>query len=240
MMLRVTRNQWVHNLQVFAAVLCATVISGCASTHYPVNPALEKIDAGVGYRGQRFFELDKTDNFFFSISFSGGGTRAAALGYGVLEALRDTPITWAGKSQRLIDQIDLMSGVSGGSMLAVAFALDGVAGMPRFEQNFLHAPLQSELVSAMVSPQTLWRLTSPRFGRSEVLAELLDEKLYRGATFADLSVNRKKPFVVVSASDMATGGRFEFNQDTFDYLCADLDGVPLRVPSLHLARCHWY
>jgi NTE family protein len=31
----------------------------------------------------------------------------------------------------------------------------------------------------------------------------------------------------VSASDMATGGRFEFNQDTFDYLCADLDGVPL-------------
>jgi NTE family protein len=214
-------------LQLAALMLTALLLAGCATTHYPINPPLARIDAATGYRSHRIFSLDPTDNFFLNISFSGGGTRAAALGFGVLEALRDTPIRWQEKDQRLIDQIDVMAGVSGGSMLAAAFALEGVDGMARFERDFLHAPLQSALVARMMSPRTLWRLASPRFGRSDVLAELLDERLFRGATFADLSRASKKPFVVLSASDMATGGRFEFNQDSFDYFCGDLDGLSL-------------
>jgi NTE family protein len=188
---------------------------------------LVRVDDSAGYRSHRVFDLDQSDSFFLSISFSGGGTRAAALGFGVLEALRDTPIRWQGKDQRLIEQIDLMAGVSGGSILAAAYSLEGKEGMARFERDFLHAPLQSDLVQRLASPRTLWRLGSPRFGRSEVLAELLDERLFRGATFADLSRAKKKPFTILSASDMATGGRFEFNQDSFDYLCADLDGVAI-------------
>jgi NTE family protein len=214
--------RWLHSV---ALLLTTLLMAGCASTHYPINPPLARIDAATGYRAHRVFSTDPDDNFFLNISFSGGGTRAAALGFGVLEAMRDTPISWQGKDQRLIDQIDVMGGVSGGSILAAAFGLEGADGMPRFERDFLQAPLQSALLARMMSPRTLWRLGSPRFGRSEVLAELLDERLFHGATFADLSRARKKPFTVLSASDMATGGRFEFNQDAFDFFCGDLDGV---------------
>jgi NTE family protein len=208
-------------------VTACALLGACGSAHYPINPPLAQIDPAQGYRAQRIFEPRNDDNFFLSISFSGGGTRAAALGFGVLEALRDTRIQWQGQTQRLIDQIDLMAGVSGGSMLAAAYALHGADGMALFEREFLHAPLQSLLVQRVASPTTLWRLGSPRYGRSEVLAELLDEKLFKGATYADLSRAGRKPYTIVSASDMATGGRFEFNQDSFDFLCADLDGVPL-------------
>jgi NTE family protein len=202
-------------------------LAGCAGTHYPVNPPLAQVDIDHGYRIQRVYDADPDDRIFMHVAFSGGGKRAAAFGFGVLEALRDTPMRWEGREGRLLDQVDLMMGVSGGSILAAAYALDGAAGMERFEREFVQADLEGDLVARLASPRNLWRLGSPRFGRSDVLAELLDERLYRGATFADLSRALRKPFTIVYASDMSTGARFEFVQDQFDYLCSDLDGVPL-------------
>jgi NTE family protein len=127
----------------------------------------------------------------------------------------------------LLDQVDIVSGVSGGSILAASFALDGVAGMGHFEEVFLNGELQSKLVSRLASPSALWRLTSPRFGRSELLQELLDETLFRGATFGDLLQKGRRPYLSLYASDLGTGGRFEFSQDHFDYLCSDVGSVPL-------------
>jgi NTE family protein len=213
--------------RVLAVVTLLGLISACSTVHYPINPPLSAIDSSSGYRPAKVFASDLSDNFFLSISFSGGGTRAAALGFGVLEALRDTAIKWEGKDQRLLDQIDWIAGVSGGSMLAAAYALDGADGMDNFETNFLMAPIQGELIRRMASPFTLWRLGSPRFGRSDVLAELLDEKLYHGATFGDLGRRQKKPFMVLSATDMSTGARFDFTQDQFDFLCSDVGGVSI-------------
>jgi NTE family protein len=82
-------------------------------------------------------------------------------------------------------------------------------------------------VSLALSPRNLWRIQSPRFGRGDLLAEYLDERLFKGATFADLSRTPRKPFVTVYASDMSTGARFEFVQEQFDFLCSDLGGVTL-------------
>jgi predicted acylesterase/phospholipase RssA len=56
-------------------------------------------------------------------AFSGGGTRSAAFGYGVLKAAHETTIASAdGSSVRLSDRIDIVSGVSGGAFTAAAFA----------------------------------------------------------------------------------------------------------------------
>jgi NTE family protein len=210
-------------------LLCvATVfLAGCASTHYPINAPLTQVSLQEGYRPQNVFAPSPDDSFFLLIAFSGGGARAAALGFGVLEALRDTPIVWQGQPQRLLDQVDIVSGVSGGSILAASFALDGVAGMGRFDEVFLQGQLQSKLVARLASPGALWRLTSPRYGRSELLQELLDETLFRGATFGDLLRKGRRPYLSLYASDLGTGGRFEFSQDHFDFLCSDVSSVPL-------------
>ena len=210
-----------------SALLAAAVLVGCSTAHYPVNPRLERIDTDRGYRANRVLASEPDDTFILHLSFSGGGTRAAAFGFGVLEALRDTPIVWQGRPQRLIDQIDFLMGVSGGSILAAAYALNSVDGMAAFEANFLKAPLQQGLTARLLSPRSLWRIQSPRFGRGDLLAEYLDEQLFKGATFGDLGRVPRKPFLVIHASDMFNGGRFEFVQDQFDFLCSDLDGVPL-------------
>lgn len=200
---------------------------GCSSTHYPINPPLARVDAQTGYRANRAFAAAPGDHIFMHMSVSGGGTRAAALGFGVMEVLRDTPIRWEGQDKRLLDELDMLMGVSGGSMLAASYALHGADGLQRFEEAFFNVPLQSGLLSLALSPRNLWRIQSPRFGRGDLLAEYLDERLFHGATFAQLSRTPRKPFVVIYASDMFTGARFEFVQDQFDFLCSDLDQVPL-------------
>ncbi len=48
------------------------------------------------------------------VSMSGGGARAAAFAYGVLDALQQTRLRWQGRDISLIDELDVISGVSGG------------------------------------------------------------------------------------------------------------------------------
>jgi NTE family protein len=59
------------------------------------------------------------------LAFSGGGTRAAAFAYGVLEELAATPVVLGGRPRRLLDEVDLISAVSGGSFTAAYYGLYG-------------------------------------------------------------------------------------------------------------------
>jgi NTE family protein len=211
----------------WALAVLTLCLSACSTAHYPINPPLQRVDITTGYRAPRAFAAEPDDRFFLHVSISGGGARAAALGFGVLEALRDTPVRWEGRDKRLIDEMDALMGVSGGSMLAAYYALHGVAGLARFDADFFQTPLQADLVSLALKPRNLWRIQSPRFGRGDLLAEYLDERLFKGATFDDLSRLPRKPFVTLYASDMNTGARFEFVQEQFDFLCSDLGGVTL-------------
>ena len=71
-------------------VLLVTVVSGCTTTPVPGNQPISQIDESQGYRR---LDQDRTDvmgDTMIILSFSGGGTRAAALSYGVMQELRDT------------------------------------------------------------------------------------------------------------------------------------------------------
>ena len=72
------------------------------------------------------------------LAFSGGGTRAAAFSYGVLEFLRRTEVVGPkGNKVRLLDQVDVITGVSGGSFTALAYGLYGDKLFADYEQRFL-------------------------------------------------------------------------------------------------------
>lgn len=210
-----------------AGVALGLLLGACSTAHYAVNPPLAQVDPQRGYRLQRFVAQDPDDSLLLHLSFSGGGLRAATLGLGVLDELRDTPIHWAGRDERLFDQVDIVMGLSGGSMLAGALAMGGEAGLVRFEDALLRGSPQSDFARSLLSPATLWRLNSPNFGRSDAFERFLDERVFQGTTFADLSEHPRKPFAVIYASDMVNGGRFEFVQEQFDFLCSDLGGVKL-------------
>jgi NTE family protein len=200
-------------------------LSGCGGWHYTVNEPLEKHDPAYGYRFGTVRPEDNSDELFIAVTFSGGGMRAAALAYGVLERLAAERISWQGRSIRLLDEVDIINSVSGGSMTAAYYALHGDGLFRDFDKRFFSRNLQDRLESRIVAMTAVPQLLSPRYGRIDMVQEFLDETLFDGRTYADL--RRRRPFVIISASDMSLGSRFEFTQDFFDLLCSDLDKLPV-------------
>jgi NTE family protein len=206
-------------------LLAVGLIAGCASR--PVNPPLDHVDRASGYRiASRPAAPPNQDDMFLVLAFSGGGTRAAAFSYGVLEELRSARITAEGADARLIDRVDMITGVSGGSFTALSYALYGERLFDEYERRFLKRDVQGELIARFLAPWNWPALSSNGFGRSELAAQLYDEVLFDGATFGDLA-NRPGPFVVVTATDISTGSRLGFAQGEFDPICSDLSQVRL-------------
>ena len=201
-------------------------LAACASVE-PGNPPLKQYAPDAGYRFERLQAGADADRLFVIVSFSGGGTRAAALAFGVLEALRDTTIELEGRKTRLLDEVDVISSISGGSFPAAYYALRGEAAFDEFPAKFLYRPIQSELVSLALSPASWPRLAAGAYGRSDLAAEFYDREVFAGARYADVIARNRRPFVILNATDMSTGQPFAFVQDQFDLLCSDLAGVKL-------------
>jgi hypothetical protein len=204
----------------------ALLVAACASVT-PGNPPLAKYQPDAGYRFERLEQGDNSNQLFVIVTFSGGGTRAAALAYGVLEALRDTTIEWQGHKLSLLDEVDVISSISGGSFPAAYYALRGKKFFDEFPDRFLYRPVQSDLVKLALSPASWLKLVAPAYGRSDLAAEFYDREVFAGATYADLIARNRRPFVILNATDMTTGTQFPFIQDQFDLMCSDLAGVPL-------------
>lgn len=167
------------------------------------------------------------NELFVAASFSGGGARAAALAYGVLEAMRETEVDIEVDSRSLFGELDVVSAVSGGSLTAAYLALHGDAMFPAFREKVLLRDLQSDFIRDLFSPTQLGWLFSERYGRGDVLAAFLDREVFGGARYADLLARGTRPWVSINATDMSLGSRFEFVQDQFDLLCSDLASVHL-------------
>ncbi len=206
-------------------LMLATLISGCA--HYPVNAPLRTVDADSGYRFQNVAPKTGSDDLLLMLAFSGGGTRAAALSYSVLEELAKTQVGPHGRQHRLLDDVSLISSVSGGSFTAACYALWGDRIFVDFEPCFLKKHVQTSLVLRTLAPWNQIRLASPRFSRSDLAAEYYDHLLFKGARFADLSAHAGRPFLSINATDLGSGARFEFTQDEFDLIRSDLSRFPI-------------
>jgi len=211
------------SLTVAAAALFG--LAGCASR--PVNPPITQARADSGYTYQARQKDSRNQQNLVILAFSGGGTRAAAFSYGVLEYLRRTEVVAPdGSRMRLLDGVDIITGVSGGSFTALAYGLYGEKLFSDYEQRFLKRNVQGELIARSFNPGYWGKLSSTGWGRSELAAELYDEILFDGATFGDL--NRKPgPFVIASATDISSGARVSFHQGLFNLFCSDLDAVKL-------------
>lgn len=211
---------------LMAVLSLAVNLAGCSSArpwlNRPIQPdspapaALVRADDG------------RPPAIIGAVALSGGGARAAAFGLGVLKEMKATGFEWEGRRTTLMDEMGLVSGVSGGSVLASYYAAFGDETFTRFEPDFLLQDFQAGLIAHALSPRSLYRIGSPWYGRSNVLAEKLD-KLYRGKTFADLRAHRGGPRLLVTATDLTTGAPFEFTPEQFALICSDLNSVPLSL-----------
>lgn len=201
-------------------------LGGCASR--PINPPITQVDSNIGYRPH--LQIAKRQNndshTLFVLSFSGGGMRAAAFSYGVLEELRRTEIIVNDQCRRLIDEVDVITGVSGGSFTALSYALYGDRLFSEYEERFLKRNVQGALTWRILNPFNWWKLIGGSAGRSELAAEYYDEILFENATFGDL-LERQTPVAIAAGTDLSTGSRLAFFQNDFDLLCSDLSKVHL-------------
>ena len=79
-------NRYLKRLSI--ALMALLTLAGCATR--PINPPIAHADPNTGYRyGTREFTDKDT---LVVLAFSGGGTRAAAFSYGVLEQLKDSEV----------------------------------------------------------------------------------------------------------------------------------------------------
>lgn len=92
--------------RLLCRLLClaaALVGVGCSSIHYPLNvplaPSGERED---GYALRRLAATGNSDGLLLIAAFSGGGYRAAAMAFAVMEELHETAIAWDGQRRTLL------------------------------------------------------------------------------------------------------------------------------------------
>ena len=175
-------------------LLSAALLSACSLVKYQPVAGIDTVDLQRGYRFETSqLQRNNEDDTLIVLMFSGGGTRAAALGYGVLEQLHKQQITIGGKKQSLMSNVDVVVGVSGGSVLAAYFALKGEETIPLFYKRFLHQNFQRQVVKQAFSMSNLPRLASPEYGRGDLLQEQFENYLFGKTTFRDLEKKCQRP-----------------------------------------------
>jgi NTE family protein len=114
------------------------MLAGCAGPRAYLGEPLTLATADAGYRGTQVVPLRQNDEMLMIVSLSGGGMRASAMAYGLFEQLAADTATRGSTTSRLLDEIDVISAVSGGAVPAAYFTLYGDRVFRDFESRFLN------------------------------------------------------------------------------------------------------
>lgn len=203
-------------------ILCLAVLAGCAAWNKPINAPLKGENASLV---EVTPESIGKGEVYVGLAFSGGGMRASAFAYGMIEELRaQGAIT--GTPDGLLDHVRLVSGVSGGSVTAAQLGLYGPRGMDGYRERYLITNAETYMANSVLNPLTLVRGLSGGANGRGTFARYLDEVLYKGQTFGDLR-GRSHIKTWINATDMANNTPFLFSPETFDALCSDLSKMPI-------------
>jgi NTE family protein len=151
------------------------------------------------------------------LSFSGGGLRAAAFAHGVLTALESVKTA----DGDLLDDVALISSVSGSSLNAAHYGVYGREGLARFRSEVLLPGFESAMRLSLFSPGNLIRLLGGGLNLRENFGDTLDRRVFHGATFADI-YRRQGPGIRIHATDLYHRVPFPFLPPLFSLLCSDL------------------
>jgi NTE family protein len=220
---------WVERaIRAGRIIAAAALMTGCAANIHndPVNAPLtadpRQIEAELGAGVPANY-----DDMVVALAFSGGGTRAAAFSYGVLQGFDQTRVPTRTGNVSLLDRLDFLSGVSGGSILAAYYGLRGRDALSDFKQRFLFANGEENLQTDL-SLANIAKGLEGGVNDATAFPPWLDAHLYNHATFRDL-FRRQHPRVWINASDIYNRTAFIFAPVTFSALCSDLTSYPVSM-----------
>lgn len=205
-----------------AAFALVLGLAACASeaVNLPINGPL----SDLSQRGNWTLGDPVHDETYVGLAFSGGGMRAAAFTYGVLQELDVHRVQTPAGPRPMTDAISLIGGVSGGSVTAAYFGLKGREGLPEFRRRFLERNAEEGFDTQVSLGNVVKVLTAGGLNDRSRFPRWLDDNLFEGATYADLFA-RKRPVVWVTASDLYNRVPFVFEPITFGTICSDLSSI---------------
>ncbi len=197
-------------------------LSGCAGKDVgPINLAR----ADLPQSSPEFIpDAGDDGSTIVGLAFSGGGMRASAFSYGVLRALDDMVVDEIPYRRTMVDNIRMISGVSGGAVVAAYFGAKGRDDYRDLDQRFLYRNPEASMHTSALSPVAIGRAISGGVNDRNSFARWLDDNLFDGAQFSSLKWPNA-PTVWINASDIYNRTPFLFTYDTFAALCSDLDSV---------------
>jgi NTE family protein len=208
---------------VFGFLGCAALFACAGIPNQPINLPLTSTHSPVP-SDMRPNDASQ-DDMLIALAFSGGGTRAAAFSFGVLDGVSRVTIQDQGRTVSLIDRIDFITGVSGGSVTAAYFGLKHRAALADFRERFLLRDAE-EALNTRVDLPNLMKAMSGGVNQDVPFRNWLDANLFEGATFAALMTDRR-PRIWINATDIYNRTTFVFGKTAFSAICSDLASYPV-------------
>jgi predicted acylesterase/phospholipase RssA len=202
------------------AVVILLSLSGCKLANAPLNEGPIRLeDRRINTtRSALFLQKPPLDNdgYFVGLSISGGGSRAANFGAACMFQL---------ERLGLLQKVDYISSVSGGSIPAAYYCLNDKDWNPSNVQKKLTHAFASDLIrDALFKPWNSLALVFTSLSRSDLLANAFNDVLFsensRPQTFGDLRADR--PRLLINSTDLQSGRRFIFSNESFNQLNSDL------------------
>ncbi|MBV8088502.1 MAG: patatin-like phospholipase family protein [Alphaproteobacteria bacterium] len=211
----------------FLLLAALLFVAGCAGAHFENTP----MRSGEANPDRRSIDPASPDRPVILMTFSGGGSRAAALAEAVLSDMAQTAYTSVDGPHVLSEDVKLISSVSGGSVTAAWFGLHRAPGkwdgdLDGLRRDFLMQDNMAALELDAVNPITWFGLVAGQMTRIEALEALFNQRLYHNATLAALN-QAGKPYIVLNATDMAGGETFAMVPRRFDDVCSNYDALPV-------------
>jgi predicted acylesterase/phospholipase RssA len=160
--------------------------------------------------------LQDRDGYFVGLALSGGGSRSANFSAACMFQL---------ERLGLLDRVDYISSVSGGSLTAAYYCLNTGDWNPQNMQRRLTHSFATDMLIQTLLPWNTFALLFTDYDRSDLLAKTLNENLFHGQTYTDLRTDR--PRLLINTTDLQTGRRFVFCNETFDRINSDLSKLPV-------------
>jgi NTE family protein len=188
----------------------------------------EPLRRAAGNAEYRLFDVTRggAENAVVLVALSGGGKRSAAFAFGVLRGMREIRVRPAGEDRSLLEEVDLLAGVSGGAFPAAHFGLYGEKSFATFPDEFLYRDIEAFIWGTFLLPWNWDWIFNPLVGTNDRMTQVYDRLMFHGATFADL-FRRGRPQVSINATDISFGSPFGFLPQTFDVICSDLARLPI-------------
>jgi len=153
------------------------------------------------------------DGRFVALTLSGGGSRAANFSSAVMLEL---------KRRGLLEQVDVISAISGGALPAAYYGL-GEAQAGPFDEATLRKRMgysfQRDWLWRWFYPHNIFRYWLSDFTRSDIMVQVFNAELYHGKTFADFQPH---PKIFLSSTLRNTHVRFTFTDESFVVLHSNL------------------